>query len=62
MCTWCDELNEEKEKITTDTIKLSRSGYYNYRIPIYCCPVCGDKLKKYEGYSLEQLLNGCAPQ
>lgn len=62
MCKWCDELNQEKEKISTDTIRLSSSGYYNYRIPFYCCPVCGTRLKKYEKYSLEQLLNGCAPQ
>ena len=57
MCKWCKELNEEKEKITVDTIKLRPSGYYNYHIPIYCCPVCGKRLNKYKEYSLEALLN-----
>lgn len=58
MCKWCDELNEEAEKIVTDTIKLSDSGYYRYHVPIYHCPACGTRLKKYSQYTLEQLLNG----
>lgn len=57
MCKWCKELNEEKEKMTVDTIYLHPSGYYNYYIPIYCCPVCGKRLNKYKEYSLEALLN-----
>ena len=59
MCKYCDELNEEKEKITVDEIQLHPSGWYNYHIPIYCCPVCGTRLDKYKDYTLEQILNGC---
>ena len=60
MCKWCKELNEEKEKMTVDTIHLHPSGYYNYYVPIYYCPACGTRLKKYEGYTADQLKNGCA--
>lgn len=56
-CNICKELNEEKEKIYIDGIKLECSGYYNYYIPIYCCPVCGKRLDRYKNYSVEQLIN-----
>ena len=57
-CKVCKDLNEEKEKMTTDTIKLQQSGYYGYYMPIYHCPVCGKRLDKYKDYSVEQLING----
>lgn len=57
-CKICAELNEEKEKIEIDGIKIENAGYYNYYMPIYHCPVCGKRLDKYKDYSVEQLING----
>lgn len=56
-CNICEELNEEKEKIKIDGIEIQNVGYYNYHIPIYCCPICGERLNKYKDYTIEQLLN-----
>lgn len=57
-CQTCKDLNQETEKMTTDTIKLQQSGYYGYYMPIYHCPVCGKRLDKYKDYRVEQLING----
>lgn len=46
-CEYCKDLNKEKNDIRIDGIYISGAGYYNYCIPIRCCPYCGTKLKKY---------------
>lgn len=57
MCMYCEELNEEKEFIETDTIKISRAGYFNYHMPIIHCPACGTILDKYKNMSKEEINN-----
>ena len=46
-CSFCKDLNEEKEDIKVTEIYISGAGYYGYGIPINYCPKCGEILKKY---------------
>ncbi|MBU5333591.1 hypothetical protein KQI61_15435 [Anaerocolumna aminovalerica] len=41
-------MNEEKEHLEIDTIKIQHAGYYNYHMPIIYCPICGTVLNKYK--------------
>lgn len=45
-CYWCSALNEEEKEIMVSELHID-GGYYNFRIPIFYCPACGTKLKKY---------------
>lgn len=47
-CEYCKDLNEEKEDIEISELFIQHS-YYEYYMPIIYCPVCGKKLKKFEG-------------
>lgn len=47
-CKYCNDLNDEKEDILVEDIKLSVAGHYHYEIPILHCPYCGEKLEKYK--------------
>lgn len=46
-CPWCNDLNSEPNKINVSEIYIYGAGYYNFGIPIICCPVCGTRLKRY---------------
>lgn len=51
MCKFCNELNEEKERMWIDEIYIASAGYYKYRMPIIHCPYCGEILDKYKNQS-----------
>ena len=57
-CQTCNDLNKESQKVWIEDIEIETAGHYRYKKPIFHCPVCGKRLQKYEGYSLEQLENG----
>lgn len=48
MCEYCKELNTEPNRMYIDGLYINNAGYYNYRMPIICCPYCGKLLDKYK--------------